>query len=595
MILRRRSFILVAGLLITATLWLIWPLRDIYGEYGEDVSAIYQIDRSPSFWGNLPTKFPPESVQPIPKGRPVKYPKVQTSFPQESEAARDIREKRQHAVRDAFLRCWAAYKKHAWLSDEIAPTTGGRKDPFGGWGATLVDSLDTLWIMGVRGSEFDEAVAAAASIDFEHTNLKEINVFETNIRYLGGFLSAFDMSGDIRLLHKAVEVGEMLYHAFDTPNRMPITRWDPRGAIGGIEQEAGSPLLAEIGSFSMEFSRLSLLTGDPKWFDAVQRITDEMQRQQAMTQIPGLWPMSVDARRLNFATGSVFTLSSMADSAYEYLPKMSALLGGKVKMYQTMYELAIEAAKRHNLLFRPMTPTNEDILITGQLHTKEEFGRVLIDLEPQGQHLGCYLGGLVAFGSKLFSRSSDMAVATKLVDGCIWAYKALPHGIMPETFTVKPCPSGTSCEWDENIWQHEISTIHGGPAGNLPPAGPIIETERLPRGFTSIPDTRYILRPEAIESIFVLYRITGREDLLNTAWDMFQAISNDTRTEFANAAVWDVTIAAEDELQKYNSMESFWMGETLKYFYLIFSDPSLISLDEFVFNTEAHPFRRLLR
>ena len=37
-------------------------------------------------------------------------------------------------------------------------------------------------------------------------------------------------------------------------------------------------------------------------------------------------------------------------------------------------------------------------------------------------------------------------------------------------------------------------------------------------------------------------------------------------------------------------MESFWMGETLKYFYLIFSDPSLISLDDFVFNTEAHPF-----
>jgi len=38
-------------------------------------------------------------------------------------------------------------------------------------------------------------------------------------------------------------------------------------------------------------------------------------------------------------------------------------------------------------------------------------------------------------------------------------------------------------------------------------------------------------------------------------------------------------------------MESFWMAETLKYFYLIFSEPELVSLDDFVFNTEAHPLR----
>ncbi|KAA0184403.1 hypothetical protein HAZT_HAZT005372 [Hyalella azteca] len=35
--------------------------------------------------------------------------------------------------------------------------------------------------------------------------------------------------------------------------------------------------------------------------------------------------------------------------------------------------------------------------------------------------------------------------------------------------------------------------------------------------------------------------------------------------------------------------QSFLFAETLKYLYLIFSDDSLISLDEWVFNTEAHP------
>lgn len=38
--------------------------------------------------------------------------------------------------------------------------------------------------------------------------------------------------------------------------------------------------------------------------------------------------------------------------------------------------------------------------------------------------------------------------------------------------------------------------------------------------------------------------------------------------------------------------QSFWLAETLKYFYLIFSPPELISLDDYVLNTEAHPLKR---
>ncbi len=43
---------------------------------------------------------------------------------------------------------------------------------------------------------------------------------------------------------------------------------------------------------------------------------------------------------------------------------------------------------------------------------------------------------------------------------------------------------------------------------------------------------------------------------------------------------------------KDDKMQSFWLAETLKYLYLLFSPPSTISLDEWVFNTEAHPFRQ---
>ena len=70
---------------------------------------------------------------------------------------------------------------------------------------------------------------------------------------------------------------------------------------------------------------------------------------------------------------------------------------------------------------------------------------------------------------------------------------------------------------------------------------------------------------------------------------MFESINKHTTAEFANAELEDVTLGSP---QKKDSMESFWTAETLKYFYLIFSEPGVVSLDEYVFNTEAHPFRR---
>ena len=76
---------------------------------------------------------------------------------------------------------------------------------------------------------------------------------------------------------------------------------------------------------TLEFTRLSQLTGDSKYYDAVQRISDELERQQDLTYLPGLWPVSLDAAKSNFTTDRTFTLGGMADSLYEYLPKVSYL------------------------------------------------------------------------------------------------------------------------------------------------------------------------------------------------------------------------------------------------------------------------------
>ncbi|KAH7035142.1 glycoside hydrolase [Microdochium trichocladiopsis] len=530
----------------------------------------------------------------LPTGRPKSLPRIQAEvWPRESAKERDTRLERQAAVKKMFLRCWDSYKRFAWSHDELTPLTGSHHNPFGGWGATLVDSLDTLLIMGLN-DEFAVAARAAAKIDFSKTTLGRVNVFETTIRYLGGFLAAYDLSGDQNMLRKAREVGDMLYVAFDTPNRMPIARWDPEAAVKLSPQQAPErTLVAEIGSLCMEFTRLSLITGDPKWFDATERIREALEDQQESTLMPGIWPISVDAKHLDFTQDYTFSLGAMADSVFEYLPKMTALLGGLVPCYETMYKSAMNVALKH-MLFRPMTPDNADIRMSGILHMDEENGEIVHTLETSGQHLVCFAGGMFTVGGKLFKDAEHLIAGQKLTEGCIWAYNATKSGIMPETFTMAACRDADDCTWSEQEWQRGVLKEAGQNQADLFKAEDIITEEALPPGFTRVGDSRYILRPEAIESVFILYRATARKDLLDTAWQMFEAIEEHTSTAMGNAAIADVMLR-DGTTAKLDSMESFWLGETLKYFYLIFSEPSLISLDEYVFNTEAHPFRRLLR
>ena len=596
-------------------------------------------------WKDVHVRHPVEKFAKLPPASEAKaLPAVQFDFNSVVNGgdadAREVKTRRREAVKETFRRCWYSYRKYAWMKDEIAPISGEYKNTFGGWAATLVDSLDTLWIMDLK-DEFAEAVEAVVDIDFGSSTLESINVFETTIRHLGGFLSAYDLSGDDRLLTKAIELGEMLYVAFDTPNRLPKTRWNLAKAAEGKPQSADSHvLLAEIGSLSLEFTRLSQLTGDMRWYDAVHRITDLLERQQNQTKLPGMWPMAMNAYKADLTQQATFTLGAMADSMYEYLPKMHALLGGTDPIYKKMYDGAIDTAIAHTL-WRPMTPESADVLFSGTVTARHPDS---IKLESDGQHLTCFAGGMFALGGRLFERPGDVELGRRLTDGCVYTYKSTPSGLGPEVFSMHPCPrestsdpsspsltpsfssSSTSfppCPWNETLW-HEQILAHAIPSSTVASHNVAIHIrkERLGPAFTKLHDRRYLLRPEAVESVFLLYRITGAAGLQETAWEMWTAIDRHTRTTYGNAAVADVTgrkrrnirgmMSVEEEeeeeeeermerekeeeegleLPLVDSMESFWMAETLKYLYLMFSEEDVISLDEWVFNTEAHPLRR---
>lgn len=201
-------------------------------EEDAEVGAASSSTREAIHWKKTKEHFPvpTESLIALPTAKSKVIPKIQGKFRKESAAEKKDRETKLATIKDVFKHSWTGYKELAWLHDEVKPVTGKFKDPFAGWGATLVDALDTLWIMDLK-EEFENAVKAVDKIDFTTTSRADIPLFETTIRYLGGLLSAYDMAGKKHsiLLNKAKELAEILISAFDTPNRMPQTYyyWRP--------------------------------------------------------------------------------------------------------------------------------------------------------------------------------------------------------------------------------------------------------------------------------------------------------------------------------------------------------------------------------
>lgn len=488
-------------------------------------------------WSTVSYAHPPPPNLPLPKGRINKLPQIQATFPKETPQQYELRESRRREVRRLFQKNWASYRKHAWMRDALLPVSGQGRDQFSGWAATLVDALDTLWMMGLR-DEFEEAVAAVGTIDFGKSTNPRVNMFETNIRYLGGLLGAYDLSGREVLLAKAVELGDMLFAGFNTENRMPVDFFsmDESQRGGGLIVE-GQVVNAAAGTLTMEFTRLSQVTGDPKYYTAISHLVTVFEKGQGQTKLPGMWPTMVSMSRMDVVSGGGFTLGSGADSTYEYMTKMYPLLGGKEKRYQKMSIDWMDAAD-NAMFYRPMLPDDNDILFAGNL---DFYGENQWNLDPESEHLECFLGATYALGGRLFDRKDYIDVGAKLGLGCAYAYNITATGMMCERFNMVKCDARSTCHWNQTRWEAE-KTAKG------------LWREGVPLGFTSCKDARYILRPEAIESIFYLWRITGDAKYQQTAWEMFAAVGNGTLTEFANAAVLDVTslkrpLAKEDYME----------------------------------------------
>ena len=126
---------------------------------------------------------------------------------------------RRDAIRNSMKHAWNGYKKSAWGADEMLPISEYGHDNWGGMGVTLVDALDTLWLMDMKDEFWEARNWVRDHLDHDHVG--GVSVFETTIRSLGGLLSAYDWSGDKVFLDQAKDLGERLFHAFDSGSGFP--------------------------------------------------------------------------------------------------------------------------------------------------------------------------------------------------------------------------------------------------------------------------------------------------------------------------------------------------------------------------------------
>ncbi|KAJ1915865.1 hypothetical protein H4219_004087 [Mycoemilia scoparia] len=475
---------------------------------------------------------------------------------------------RRDAVRNAMIHAWNGYQRYAADADELLPVSGRGDNSWGGWKMTAVDAIDTLHIMGLK-EEFNKARETVLNVDFTRTDPDfEASFFESTIRAVGGLISTYELSGDEAFLKKAQELGDVLMTAFNTPSHLPARTIDVNAA-GPYKVSSSSykTSLADVGSCQLEYKKLSDWTKNPVYNQKAQRAFDIVS--EARTPIPGLIPINIDIR--NGVAYGPFSFGAMGDSYYEYLLKHYLLTGKTEPRYRDMYIQTVEAVKKH-LVKKSLG--RDSLSYIGVLRVSNNS---TTQFTGSFQHLTCFAPGLFALGAKELNRPQDLELAKSLMRTCYEMGKRTATGLAPDGILF---PST-----DEQ--RHQMTP------GLLSRLGFTRDSknpvhDRSSDYFVTSPSNE--LRPEIIESLMVLYRVTGDPIYQEWGWDMFQAFEHFSKTRAGYASYSDVN-NSDRRTGQVDQMPSFFLAETMKYLYLLFSPKDYISLDEYVFNTEAHPLR----
>ena len=446
------------------------------------------------------------------------------------EAVKTLR--RRQAIIDAFKDAYGTYVSLCGDHDEIHPVAKTCTDWFR-LGLTRVDAMDTMYLMGLR-EEFQDAVQWLDT----HFNLDqdvEFSVFEAIIRILGGLLSAYDLSKEPSLLAKAKGFADRLMPAFSLwPSGLPAPVVNMKtGRAHAHSWQLSSVMLAEIGTLQMEFVYLSHATNDTKYAHTALKIFKNLKKAAVA---PGLYPTHVKAQ--DGTPGNAYvTLNALGDSLYEYLFKTWLLMDKKVAWLGELWEEAATA------ILERLRVKDGDLVYVASLS-----GNALVHTVD---HLACFAAGMYALAANHTDSRQEaerrMEFARDFTFFCHNMYHKTTSGLSPELVTVA--------------------------------AGEMQFKNHL----------NYLLRPETLESLFYLFRATGNPMYRDWAWEIFEATQKHCKVPSGGYTI--VNNVMSEHPNSADLQPSWFLAESLKYLFLTFSDPTVVPLDKYVFNTEAHPLR----
>ncbi|USW49020.1 Putative glycoside hydrolase family 47, six-hairpin glycosidase-like superfamily [Septoria linicola] len=489
------------------------------------------------------------------------------------------------AIKEAFLHGWNAYVKYANGYDELRPLTLNGTNNRYGWGLTIVDSIDTAIIMGLTDI-VNDMLDFTAQVNFTTTEFLDagegVQLFETNIRYVGGLLGAYDLlqSGQFgsydqqkvdALLSQAIILADKVAYGFNTPTGIPavfvnFTSNEP--IVGTYKDDRtnttfNSTNSASIGTFILEWGRLSDLTGNSTYRELVERANKYLVEPSPAPALKNLIGTQFDVD-----TGEMLTKNggwqAGVDSFLEYLIKYYQYAPSEVAEEYKDFWVTATRTTIDNLAIIPRGFDQGEILtFVSRLSSN---GTV----ENLADDFSCFAGGNWLLGGALLDDDDISQLGVNWAKGCYHLYNTTTTGLGPLAWAWFDKDGNT---FDRES-QNDAAALRSAAArGYFIPAG--VEN--------------WFSRPEPLESVFYAYRITGDHRWADANWNIFRAINETARTAQAFAAVNNVDMQYGGAMS--DNLDSFFFAEVLKYLYLTFTDPSVVDLSAWVFNTEAHPLQ----
>ncbi|KAL7161573.1 hypothetical protein ACSBR2_042108 [Camellia fascicularis] len=269
-------------------------------------------------------------------------------------------------VRKMFYHAYDNYMTYAFPHDELKPVAKTYTDSlvelgnlklehlpqeYNGSALTLIESLSSLVIMG-NNTEFERAVLwLSENLTFDVD--ARINLFECNIRVLGGLVAAHILATDStnrlvqgkyknQLLILAEDLGQRFLPAFDTPTGLPFAWINLK--YGVIENETTETSTSGCGSLILEMGALSRLTGEPRFESAALRAVRKLWSMRSSLNLLGTTLDVETGEWIEYSSG----IGAGVDSFYEYLLKAHILFGRDEfwRMFQSAY-LGVQKYFRH--------------------------------------------------------------------------------------------------------------------------------------------------------------------------------------------------------------------------------------------------------